>query len=470
MSGRIAVVVTLMLGCLGSLEAQETFLPRENAVLTDAPQVPPPLTRDHAARVVVNLETVEVKGRLADGVEYPFWTFGGRVPGKFIRVRVGDQVEVHLRNDSASHFAHNLDLHGATGQGGGAGTTVTGPGGTSIFTFKALNPGLYLYHCAMAPVGMHVANGMYGLLLVEPEGGLPRVDREYYVIQSEFYTTGSYGAAGLQGFSMEKALREQADYVVFNGAVGSLSGDHALTATVGETVRLFVADAGPNLVSSFHVIGEIFDRVYLEGGSSIETNVQTTLIPAGGSVITEFTVDVPGTYVLVDHAIFRAFNKGALGYLKVNGPANLAIYSGKNAYLPPPDPAPVTRAAAIAPARTRAERIAAGRLGYGQYCVTCHQADGRGLPGVFPPLAQSDFLNADAHRALGAIVHGLSGEIVVNNVKFNGVMPALRLDDEEIVNIFTYVSSQWGNAGKTATVREVEAVRKEPAPAMPAVH
>ena len=177
---------------------------------------------------------------------------------------------------------------------------------------------------------MHVGNGMYGLILVEPKEGLPPVDREYYVMQGDFYTVGKFGEEGLQAFDQNKAVDERPTYVVFNGAVGSLVGDKAITANVGEKVRLFVGNGGPNLVSSFHVIGEIFDNVYQEGGIlPSQKHVQTTLIPAGGSTIVEFKVEVPGTYILVDHSLFRAFNKGALGMLKVDGPENLLVYSGK---------------------------------------------------------------------------------------------------------------------------------------------
>src|SRR5437016_8611201 len=259
------------------------------AVLTQAPNVPPPITRKKPAKVIVNVEVNEVTKRLADGVEYVFWTFGGDVPGSFIRVREGDLVEFHLNNHQDNKMPHNIDLHAVTGPGGGAASSFTAPGHSSQFSFKALNPGLYVYHCATAPVGMHVGNGMYCLILVEPKEGLPPVDREYYVMQSEFYTRGRHGAEGLQPFDMEKAIEERPTYVVFNGAVNALVGDKALKANVGDTVRLFIGNGGPNLVSSFHVIGEIFDRVYTEGGTAVrQENVQTTLVPAGGAAIVEF--------------------------------------------------------------------------------------------------------------------------------------------------------------------------------------
>ena len=228
----------------------------------------------------------------------------------------------------ASSSAHNIDLHAVTGPGGGAKSSFTGPGRESNFEFRALNPGLYVYHCAVAPVGEHIANGMYGLILVEPKEGLPEVDREFYVMQGEFYTKGAYGEKGHQPFDYDKAVDESPDYVVFNGSVGSMVGDNALKAEKGERIRLFVGNGGPNLVSSFHVIGEIFDNVYTEGGTRVQNNVQTTLVPAGGSAITEFRADHPGTYIMVDHSIFRAFDKGALGMIDVMGEDDGLVFDG----------------------------------------------------------------------------------------------------------------------------------------------
>lgn len=473
--GAAAMVVVAGCGPAGRSAANQTTLPVEEAVLTDAPNVPPPVIRDHPARVVVNLEVVEVVKRLADGVDYTFWTFGGSVPGKFIRVRVGDEVELNLNNHPSSRMPHNIDLHAATGPGGGAAASLTAPGHSSRFSFRALNPGLYVYHCATAPVGMHVANGMYGLILVEPARGLPPVDREYYVMQGEFYTAGQFGEPGLQPFSMEKALAERPDYVVFNGAVGALAAENALKASVGETVRLYVGNGGPSLVSSFHVIGEIFDRVMQEAGTGLVNNdVQTTLIPSGGATVVEFKVDVPGSFILVDHSIFRAFNKGALGMLDVEGPEDAAIFSGRQSdevYQPEggaiqsmTDAAPVQP-----PAMDKAERIARGARVYSSTCAACHQGEGQGVPMAFPPLAGSDFLNADKTRAIAAVLFGLAGPITVNGQPFNSVMPALGMSDDEVAYVLTYVYNNWGNAGHDVTPEEVSAVRRAGAPAGAAV-
>ena len=441
-------------------------LPIIQAVLTHAPNVPEQITRNYSAKVVVNMETQEKIMRMADGVDYMFWTFGGQVPGQFIRVREGDEVEFNLSNSPDSKMPHNIDLHAVTGPGGGAASSFTAPGHTSVFSFKALNPGLYVYHCATAPVGMHIGNGMYGLILVEPKGGMPKVDREYYVMQGDFYTKGKYGEAGLQPFDMEKAIKEQPDYVVFNGSVGALNGEKALTAKVGENVRLFVGNGGPNLVSSFHVIGEIFDKVYVEGGATENKNVQTTLVPAGGAAIAEFKVEVPGTFIMVDHSIFRAFNKGALGMLKVTGPEDKIIYSGKQAdkvYLPEG-----SAAQSIANKQTvdttkslsKEEQIAQGKNVFESNCLACHQANGEGIPNAFPPLAKSDFLNADHNRAINILLHGRSGPITVNGKNFDSVMPAIALNSGQIANVLTYVINSFGNNGGQITPAQVDKQRK----------
>lgn len=334
-------------------------LPVIDAVTTHAPEVPPAIDRDYPAKVRVKMETVEKTMKMDDGVEYRYWTFDGDVPGHMIRVREGDTVEVEFSNNPSSTVPHNVDFHAATGQGGGAAATFTAPGRTSTFSFKALQPGLYIYHCAVAPVGMHIANGMYGLILVEPKEGLPKVDKEFYIVQGDFYTKGKKGAQGLQPFDMDKAVAEQPEYVVFNGHVGSIAGDNALKAKAGETVRMYVGNGGPNLVSSFHVIGEIFDKVYVEGGKLINENVQSTIVPAGGSAIVEFKVDIPGSYTLVDHSIFRAFNKGALGQLKVEGAENPEIMTQKlsdTAYAGNGAASAASAPAASAPAASASEK------------------------------------------------------------------------------------------------------------------
>ncbi|MFV8327835.1 copper-containing nitrite reductase [Flavobacterium sp. ZS1P14] len=440
---------------------------QKEAELTAPPAVPKPVGDRQAMKLIVNMEIREEEGEMVDGTKYMYWTFGGSVPGSFIRTRAGDEVEFHLKNHPDNKLPHNIDLHAVTGQGGGAASSVVAPGHEKVFNFKTLNPGLYVYHCATAPVGMHIANGMYGLILVEPEGGLPPVDKEYYVMQGDFYTKGSYGAQGLQPFDMNKAVKEDADYVVFNGKVGAIAGDNALTAKVGETVRIYLGNGGPNLVSSFHVIGEIFDKVHIEGGEMINKNVQTTMIPAGGAAIVEFKVDVPGTFILVDHSIFRAFNKGALGMLKVTGDENKKVYSGttqEGIYLPEggtiqnmPEGEKTAKSTVL---KTVPEQIKAGKAVFGTTCFACHQSEGQGIPHAFPPLAKSDFLNTDPKRAIRTVIRGLSGEITVNGSKINSVMPSQNLTDDEIAAVLTYVYSSWGNNKTVVTPAMVKTQRK----------
>ena len=313
-------------------------LPTERAVLTDAPNVPPPIKRKTPAKVLVDLEVIETINEIADGVKYTLWTYGGNVPGKFIRVRQGDLVEFKLLNRSSSMVPHNIDLHSVTGPGGGAKVTLISPGEEATFQWKALKSGIYVYHCATAPVPMHVSNGMYGLILVEPEKGMEPVDKEFYIMQSEFYThravpqadAPSYSGNGrkadlpppdLYEFSFDKMLAENPDYILWNGRVGALTGANALRAKTGEKVRFYVGNAGLNLVSSFHIIGDHLEKVYSEGSldSPPLLNVQNHVIPAGAAAVVDTIFEVPGEFLLVDHSLGRAFNKGGVGVVEIDG-------------------------------------------------------------------------------------------------------------------------------------------------------
>jgi len=298
----------------------------EVAEITAAPNVPAPVGKRGPKKLIINLETTEIESIIADTFSYTFWTFNNIVPGSFIRVREGDEIQLNLKNAENSILPHNIDLHAVNGPGGGAEATFASPGQEASFTFKALNPGLYVYHCAAPPVPQHIGNGMYGLILVEPEGGLEPVDKEFYIMQGEFYAKTSSRSSKLLEFDNDKGNDENPTYVLFNGKKGSMLGPNMLEAKVGDKIRLFIGNGGPNLVSSFHVIGEIFDNVYTEGGSTVTHNVQTTLIPAGGATIVEFTVEVPGEYNIVDHSLSRTFNKGALGKIKVTGEQNPKVF------------------------------------------------------------------------------------------------------------------------------------------------
>jgi nitrite reductase (NO-forming) len=309
-----------------------TALPGAVSIARDPADLPGPIADGAARTTTVELEAVELVGKLANDTTYRYWTFNGKVPGPFVRVRVGDTVNLVFKNRADSRMIHSVDLHAVTGPGGGAVMTQTPPGEIKSFRFKALNPGLFVYHCATPMVANHISSGMYGLILVEPAGGLPKVDREFYVMQGELYTDRGFGQRGHDEFSVEKLLAERAEYFVFNGAVGALTTEYPMKARVGETVRIFFGVGGPNATSSFHVIGEIFDRVYDQAamGGAAATNVQTTTVPAGGATIVEFKLEVPGRYILVDHALAR-LERGLAGFLVVDGPEDASIFHGEGA-------------------------------------------------------------------------------------------------------------------------------------------
>jgi nitrite reductase (NO-forming) len=317
--GRAALLGAGLVLVIGGAACDEAP-PSETVQNLVAPPGVPEAPAPSQTYIKVRLEATEIEKEIAPGVKYTLWTFNDSVPGPLIRAHEGDTVEITLHNAGTSTVTHNIDLHAVTGPGGGADVTNVAPGETKVFTFKALSSGLFTYHCAAGLVADHIANGMYGGILVEPRNGLPKVDHEYYVGQSDMYTDGATNEPGSMKLDLEKLLAEQPTYVVFNGHTKALAGNNALTAKAGETVRIYFVDGGPNLTSSFHVIGEIFDKAWAWG--SLETlpakGVQTISVPPGGAVIVQFKADVPGDYKLVDHALGRVA-KGAVGVLKVTG-------------------------------------------------------------------------------------------------------------------------------------------------------
>lgn len=303
----------------------------KNDISRDPADLPAPVGARAPKTVVFNLETVEERARLADNTTYSYWTFNGKVPGPMLRVRVGDTVVIHLKNAAGSHSFHSIDLHAVAGPGGGAAVMQVPPGGEKTLTFKALFPGLYVYHCATPMVSQHIANGMYGMILVESAGGLAKVDHEYYIMQGEIYTVGAFDQHGDQEFDVQKLLDEHPTYFVFNGAVDALNKYHPLHAEVGQTVRIYFGVGGPDFTSSFHVIGNVFDKVYEWGSftSPVLTDVQTVSVPPGGAAVVEFRPMEPGKYTIVDHALSR-MERGLSGALVVTGKADPAIYSGSS--------------------------------------------------------------------------------------------------------------------------------------------
>lgn len=293
----------------------------------DPNAVPKPIGKRSPQTVELNLSTKEVIGEVYPGIYNNYWTFNGTAPGPLLRVRVGDTIKTTLRNEATSLHHHNIDFHATTGPGGGAAVTNVAPGESRTFSWKAMAPGLYIYHCATSNVSVHNSHGQYGLILVEPEEGLPPVDKEFYVVQGELYTQGGIGKKGLLAFDPQALLDGNPTYVTFNGKIETAP---RMKAKVGDKIRMYVGNGGVNLVSSFHVIGEIFDTVYPEAaigsGSAVHKNVQTTAVLPGGASIVEFKVDVPGKYTLVDHALAR-MNKGAWAILDVEGDKQPQIFN-----------------------------------------------------------------------------------------------------------------------------------------------
>lgn len=297
-------------------------------IVRDPSDLPPPIGDRSPAVVKVTLTSKELVGALdpASGTTYRYWTFDGKVPAPFIRVRQGDTIEVTLVNPKDSTMVHSLDFHAAIGTGGGAALTQVPPGQSKTFTFVATTPGLFVYHCGSPMIAQHIANGMYGLILVEPAGGLPHVDHEYYLMQGEIYTTAPKGKSGLQQFSAENLMAENAQYYVFNGAVDAITKEYPLHADEGETVRIYFGNAGPNATASEHMVGEIFTRFYQLGSLSSPplAGIQTATVPPGGAAIFEVKASNAGQFTLMDHAISR-MEKGNMAILQVTGPENTAL-------------------------------------------------------------------------------------------------------------------------------------------------
>lgn len=297
-------------------------------VAADPKDIPPPITRKTPKTVHVELECVELISELEDGTKFPYMTFGGTVPGPMIRVRQGDTVVLTLTSADENMMLHNIDLHAVYGTGGGAAATYVTPGSKETIKFKAMYPGAFIYHCAVPAMDQHISSGMFGIILVEPEEGLSRVDHEFYLGQHEVYIQGETGAKGLQEFSFDKMKDENADYVLINGQKGALVGDGAMKVKKGETARIFFVNGGPNLASSFHPIGNVWTKAWRDGAiaSYPERFVQTMLVPPGDCGIFEMDFPVPSTIHLVDHALSRVEYKGMMANIEVEGSPEPDIY------------------------------------------------------------------------------------------------------------------------------------------------
>ncbi|NHX35571.1 nitrite reductase, copper-containing [Halolamina sp. R1-12] len=292
--------------------------------------VPQPIDRDSPKTVSVEMTTHEQVAEVEPGVTYTYMSFDGRIPGPMIRARVGDHVEMTITNDESNSMPHNIDLHAVRGPGGGAEASMVAPGETKTFTFKATYPGLFTYHCAVPNLDYHISSGMFGAILIEPEAGLPEVDHEFYLGQHELYTTGDAGEEGHHDFDFEAMKDEEPTYVLINGekyAIGP-NGYNEMQIETGESARVYYVSGGPNLSSSLHPIGSVWDEVHPQGGigSDVHRNIQTTPVPPGSAVIAELHSPVPGPIKIVDHALTRVGRKGALAVVDVQGDPNPDVF------------------------------------------------------------------------------------------------------------------------------------------------
>lgn len=296
--------------------------PAPQANVQADPNAPPYTLFDAAAPVAlkgathdIDLVIEEKRMTVAPGFVQEVWTFGGTVPGPVIRVKVGDTIRIHLKNPATSKVSHSIDFHASQVAWNDEMTSID-PGEEKLYEWKAEYAGVWMYHCGTPPALHHIANGMYGMVIVEPPGGLPAVDKEFALVQSEWYL----GPQG-QPVSLEKAAlaAPAPDYVVFNGVANQYK-DHPLTVATGERIRMFVLNAGPSIDSSFHVVGTIFDTVIKEGVSLTRDNPgrfgaqAVDLSPSQGAII-EFTTAEDGLYPIVTHA-FNFVGRGALGLIQ----------------------------------------------------------------------------------------------------------------------------------------------------------
>ncbi len=305
-------------------------LPAVKRVAANPAAIPSPIRRSRTMHHDLTLTAREVLAEIEPGVRFLYMTFDGQVPGPLLRIRVGDTVRLTLRNPHGNTLLHTVDLHAVYGPGGGMEALLAAPGQEKSLFFKALYPGSFVYHCAVPDLDFHIASGMYGMILVEPEEGLPPVTREFYLGQHETYVAAAAGPQGFHAFDFDALLREDPTYVLLNGQKQALTPDGygALAANVGETVRIFFVNGGPNLTSSFHPIGNVWTKLWVNGTfrTAPDAYMQTCAVPPGSTLVADLALPVPGQVKLVDHALTRVVRKGMLGVIDVAGPAQPQIF------------------------------------------------------------------------------------------------------------------------------------------------
>lgn len=412
----------------------------------------PPLTK--GKEVTLNIDISDKAVEIASGVQYQAWPFGGTVPGPTLHVKQGQMVKVVLANKATMH--HSIDFHSALTPPDTSFHDIM-PGEQIEFTFEAKVPGVFVYHCGTPPILLHMANGMYGAIVVDPaDDPRPKADKEYVLVQSEWYTQQISG--NLMGPDFTKMQKMQPDIVAFNGVAFQYK-DHPLTAEPNQRVRLYVVNAGPSMWSAFHVVGTIFDKVYPDGDPKhARSGVSTYTVAPGEGTVFDLVIPDAGEYVFVDHA-FAHLDKGAAGVLDVRKPGqalgkpNITKIAG----------AASTPAAAAAPAPSGPYKFDADRGAqlYASTCGACHQPNGTGLPGAFPPLVKNAaVLDADPTLHIRTILHGLSGQ-VIDGVSYPSPMPpfADALSDADVADIANHERTSWGNQAKLITADQVKAQR-----------
>jgi nitrite reductase (NO-forming) len=292
-------------------------------IAADPTDLPDPVDWSQPRHHDVEMTTTEETAEIEPGVTFDYMTFDGRIPGPMVRVRQGDTVRVELTNDESNSMPHNIDFHAVYGPGGGAEASTVNPGETAAFQFKAMYPGVHVYHCAVPNMDYHISAGMFGAILVEPKGGLPEVDRELYFGQHELYTDANAGEKGHHNFDFAAMKDEDPTYVCLNGEAYAITPDGygAVDVDKGEQVRIFWANGGPNLTSAWHGIGNVWETFYRDGDvvSEPDRYVETAPVAPGSVAIAEIDTPVPGPIKLVDHALSRVARKGMLGVIAVTG-------------------------------------------------------------------------------------------------------------------------------------------------------
>ena len=300
-------------------------------IAADPEALPDPVDWDEPRHHEVELTATERIAEIEPGVTFNYMTFDDRVPGPMVRVRRGDTVTFTLTNAEENSMPHNMDFHAVYGPGGGADASTVAPGESAQFEFTAQYPGVFVYHCAVPNLDQHISAGMYGAILVEPEDGLPEVDRELYFGQNEIYTDNDPGEEGHHAFDFDAMAAEEPTYVALNGEAQPFTEGRYGPVTVdkGERVRIFWSNGGPNLISSWHGIGNVWETFYRDGDlvSNPDRYVETAPVSPGSVAAAEIDTPVPGPIKLVDHSLSRVARKGMLGIIQVEGEAEPEVFN-----------------------------------------------------------------------------------------------------------------------------------------------